>query len=301
MIRFARTVRLLPIVIVAAVCLFALKVSGLMFEGGYTLGERLAERGKPQMKITTADTVPVHPKIVLADGTTRPATPARAASDKPRLSWAEEMFNYGNANPDITGSVPEPEEKKENGPNLKVSNKPPEPTKLEPSPEPVMMGAGANRIASTGERAILQRLQQRRKELDKRSGDLDLRESLLKAAEKRVEARVKELKDLEAKVKLATGTREKTQKQHFESLVAMYEAMRPKDAARIFDRLDINVLVEVATGMKARTMSAILGQMNPEAAERLTVELANRAATNETTKTTKPDQLPKIGSNAGGS
>jgi flagellar motility protein MotE (MotC chaperone) len=295
MIDFARTVRLLPIAIVAAVSLFALKVSGLMFDGGYTLGERLAERGKPQMTITTADSVPAFPKIVMADGKTLPASQSRATPNNSRLSWAEEMFNYGNANPDITGSVPEPE----SGPKLKVSEKPPAPTKLEPSPDPVMMGAGAGRIASTGERAVLERLQQRRKQLDQRTRDIEMRESLLKAAEKRVEARVKELKELEEKVKAATGTREKTQKQHFESLVAMYEAMRPKDASRIFDRLDINILVEVATGMKARSMSAILAQMTPEAAERLTIELANRAAANDVPKMTKPDQLPKIGSNAG--
>jgi flagellar motility protein MotE (MotC chaperone) len=230
MIDFARTVRLLPVAIVAVVSLFALKVSGLMFDGGYTLGERLAQRGKPQLTITTADSVPAYPKIVMADGKTSPASPSAAASNKSRLSWAEEMFNYGNANPDITGSVPEPEKKEEETSQLKVSTKPPAPTKLEPSPDSVMMGQGAGRIASTGERAVLQRLQQRRKELDKRGRDLEMRESLLKAAEKRVEGRVKELKELEEKIKTASGTREKSQKQHFESLVAMYEGMRPKDA-----------------------------------------------------------------------
>lgn len=298
MINFARTVRLLPVAIIAAVSLFALKVSGLLFDGGYTLGERLAERGKPQLTITTADSVPAHPKIVMADGKVHPASQSDAASGKARLSWAEEMFNYGNANPDITGSVPEPE-KKDDGPELKVSDKPPAPTKLEPNPDPTMMGPGAGRITPSGERAVLRRLQERRKELDKRVRDLDLRESLLKATEMRVEARVKELKELEAKVNTAAGTREKTQKQHFESLVAMYAAMKPKDAARIFDRLDINILVEVATGMKARTMSAIMAEMTPEAAERLTVEFANRAATNDAAKMAKPGQLPKIGNGAG--
>ena len=58
----------------------------------------------------------------------------------------------------------------------------------------------------------------------------------------------------------------------------MYENMKPKDAARIFNRLDMNILVEVSTKMKPRTMSAILAQMAPDAAERLTVELANRAS-----------------------
>ncbi len=41
MIRFARDFRLIPIVLLATICLFALKVSGLVFDGGYTLAERL--------------------------------------------------------------------------------------------------------------------------------------------------------------------------------------------------------------------------------------------------------------------
>lgn len=299
MIRFARSVRLLPVVIVAAVSLFALKVSGLLFDGGYTLGERLAERGKPQLTITTADSVPAYPKIVMADGKTRPAFQSRSqvASHDSRLSWAEQMFNYGNANPDITGSVPESKPKEESGPKLKVSDKPPAPTKLEPAPDPA---DGRRRLASAGERAVLERLQQRRKQLDKRSRDLDMRESLLKAAEKRVEARVNELKELEKKVQAATGHRDKTQEEHFKGLIAMYEAMRPKDAARIFNRLDLGILVQVATGMKPRSMSAIMAQMAPEAAERLTVELANRASANDAPRTSAADHLPKIGGAGGG-
>jgi flagellar motility protein MotE (MotC chaperone) len=294
-IRFARTVRLLPLVIIAAISLFMLKVSGLLFDGGYTLGERLADRGKPQLTITTADSVPAYPKIVMADGKTPLTAASKASPNDSRLSWAEQMFNYGNANSDITGSVPE----QEKGSNkLKVSDKPPASTKLEPGSNPAIFGAG--HIVSAGERAVLQRLQQRRKELDKRSRDLDMRESLLKAAEKRVEQRVEELKELEKKVKAVAGSRDKKQEEHYKSLIAMYEEMRPKDAARIFDRLDINILVEVATGMKPRNMSAIMAQMSPEAAERLTVELANRANANAS-KAAGPDQLPKIGGNTGGS
>jgi flagellar motility protein MotE (MotC chaperone) len=57
----------------------------------------------------------------------------------------------------------------------------------------------------------------------------------------------------------------------------MYENMRAKDAAKIFDRLELKILVDVTTRMNPRRMSDILAQMTPEAAERLTVELANRA------------------------
>ena len=70
--------------------------------------------------------------------------------------------------------------------------------------------------------------------------------------------------------------------------------MKPKDAARIFNRLDMKILVEVSTKMKPRAMSAILADMAPAAAERLTVELANRASGAQTKKTAGPKELPKI-------
>jgi flagellar motility protein MotE (MotC chaperone) len=289
MIRAARAFRLLPVVILAAGSLFALKVSGLLFDGGYTLGERLAERGKPALTITTADSVPAYPKIVVADE-------AANAPGKKRLSWAEEMFNYGDANRDVTGALPEPP--KDDGPPLKVSHKPPPPTKIEESGGAVAIAGTPGRIASPGEKAVLERLQERRKQLDSRSRELDMRESLLKAAEKRVEARVLELKELESKINTAVDNRNKAEAQRFAALVSMYENMRAKDAARIFDHLDLTILVEVATKMKPRAMSEILAQMNPEAAERLTVELANRAGA---AKTQSASELPKIDGRPSGS
>ena len=75
-------------------------------------------------------------------------------------------------------------------------------------------------------------------------------------------------------------------------IVTMYESMKPKDAAKIFDRLDIRVLLELASQINPRKMSEILAQMNPEAAERLTVELASRGAPGD--RTVNPANLPKI-------
>jgi flagellar motility protein MotE (MotC chaperone) len=75
----------------------------------------------------------------------------------------------------------------------------------------------------------------------------------------------------------------------FRGIVTTYENMKPKDAAKVFDRLDMSVLYEIASQIQPRKMSDILGPMQPEAAERLTVELARRAGSN-----TPSDDLPKI-------
>lgn len=322
MIRMARDFRLIPIVLLATICLFALKVSGIVFDGGYTLAERLQGRDKSDLVVTSADSVPDYPKIVIAE--------EGASLDRPAgtVPWSQAMFNYngsakGNdparlaAKADVTGSVNaarkaaatanaaddityssghgDAEKKTEGaadaGPPLKTSEKPPEPTKLDVGGEPQPL-APQGKINSPGERAILGRLQDRRQELDERNRELDMRESLLKAAEKRLDAKVNELKDIEARIKVASNARDEAEVQRFKGIVSMYENMKPKDAARIFDRLEMRVLAEVATSIKSRTMSEILAQMSPDSAEKLTVELANRA--NAQAKPASAGELPKI-------
>jgi flagellar motility protein MotE (MotC chaperone) len=313
MIRFARDFRLIPVVLLATVCLLALKVSGLVFDGGYTLAERLQNRvAKPVPEVTTADNVPAYPKITIADGAAVPDAMARNATSR---SWAGDMFNYnGDKNKgDVTGSTKKENDditgssggaKKEEpaagghgaapaapaAPPLKTSDKPPDPPKLDVGGTSYPLEPG--KINSPGERAVLERLQGRREELETRSRDLEMRENLLKATEKRLDAKVGELKDVEGRITTATGARDKAEADRFKSIVVMYENMKPKDAARIFDRLDIKILVDVATQMKPAKMSEILAAMTSESAERLTVELASRASAGP--RAQGPDQLPKI-------
>jgi flagellar motility protein MotE (MotC chaperone) len=287
MIRFARDFRLIPIVLLATISLFALKVSGLVFDGGYTLAQRLDNRNKPGLQIVAPESVPDTTKIVIDRSAQMPgaATPARP--------WAQAMFNYNQpASGDVTGSVGDEDK---SGTKLEVSNKPPGKAKLLAAGSTYELEPG--HIRSPGERAILESLHERRQQLDNRSRELDMRENLLKAAEKRVEEKVAELKDVEARVKSEMGSRDKAEAQHFKDIIAMYENMKPKDAARIFDHLDMKILIEVATQMKPRAMSAILAEMTPATAEKLTVELANRASA--VPKGQKPSQLPKIQSQTG--
>ncbi len=276
MMRWARDFRLIPVVLLATVSLFALKVSGLVFDGGYTLGERLRDRNKPELAVTTdRDSIPDVTPIIIA---------GRQPTQK--QSWAQEMFNYGGgAAQDITGSVAS---KPADAPPAKPENKPAEPPKM---PDGLLVNTEASKLAPAGERAILERLQDRRSEMEGRARELEMRENLLKAAEKRVEARVAELKALESRVTNAVDARDKAEADRFKNVVTMYENMKPKEAARIFDKLDMRVLLEVSTQINPRKMSEILAQMSPDAAQQLTVEFANRAAKE---KGQTGEGLPKI-------
>jgi flagellar motility protein MotE (MotC chaperone) len=144
---------------------------------------------------------------------------------------------------------------------------------------------------SASERAILERLQSRRQELDARAREIDIRESLLKAAEKRVESHVEELKAVESRISTATDQKTEADAARFKGIVTMYESMKPKDAAKVFDRLEMPVLFEIASKIAPRKMSDILGLMSPEVAERLTTEMARRAGGNPSAS---DGDLPKI-------
>lgn len=288
--RWTRDVRLIPLVLLATVCLFVLKVSGLLFAGGYTLGERLGN--KSELTLTTADTIPDVTPIIHADTSML----ARSATTVP---WARAMFNFGGDGSDVTGSAapPKPKEPAKDAPKdpakeAATDAKPAKSADPPKGPDGKLVPLGPdNRILPPGERAVLERLQDRRQQLDARVRDMEMRESLLQAAEKRLEARLAELKAVEARINAVVQQRDEDELKRFKGIVTMYENMKPKEAARIFERLDLKILVDVSTQMKPATMSAILAQMSPEAAERLTVELASRAAAQ---KLQAADALPQI-------
>jgi flagellar motility protein MotE (MotC chaperone) len=291
MMRFVRDLRLVPITVIAAACLLVLKTADLMLDRA---AEPTSESASPADAETTI--------IRTAPGVPRPS--------EARRSWAQQMFNFPDANGPpaastdlaqlptiaptaadkanadiITGSVPAKSDDKseatgavgKDGKNLILPN----------GKVNLTEGAAA---PSGAERALLERLQERRQELDKRSRELDIREGLIAEAERRMEARLAEIKEGEAQLATATQKKDEAEAARFKGLVTMYENMKPRDAAKIFDRLDMSVLMEVATQINPRRMSDILALMSPETAEKLTVELASRAKA-----ATKPgDALPKI-------
>ena len=127
---------------------------------------------------------------------------------------------------------------------------------------------------SRSEIQVLEQLGSRRSQLDTRERELAMREQLLVAAEQRLEKKVVELKEIEARIQSLLIQKEEEDEEKLASLVKVYENMKAKDAARIFDRLEMDVLVPVAQRMKEQKIAAVLAKMDADAAQRLTVELA---------------------------
>jgi flagellar motility protein MotE (MotC chaperone) len=123
---------------------------------------------------------------------------------------------------------------------------------------------------------VLQKLAKRRAELEAWAGDLAMREKLLKATEGKLEERLAELKTVQTSVKGLLRQHDQEQEAKLKSLVKIYETMKPKDAARIFEQLEMDILLDVVERMKEAKVAPILSAMNPEKARTVTEELAQR-------------------------
>ena len=200
------------------------------------------------------------------------AEPGGEKSDKPK----------GEGNTAAGKDAKEPADKAPTGKDAASKNPAGKEAKKEPkdpppSPNGTVIPLNPPPVPSPSERAILERLQERRQELDKRARELDIREGLIAEAEKRVDSKLAQIKEDQAQLAVAEQKKDEAEAARFKGLVTMYQTMKPRDAAKIFDRLEVNVLIEVASQINPRNMSEILAQMSPERAQLLTVELANRA------------------------
>lgn len=135
---------------------------------------------------------------------------------------------------------------------------------------------------------LLQQLAERRQVLESREQEFELRTGLLAAAESRIDKKVEELKVLRETISGLIKTFDAQQDAKLLSLVKIYENMKPKEAAKIFEELEMDTLLEVAERMKERKLAPIMAKMDPEKARDMTVELSRLR------------QLPPVGQQAGG-
>ncbi len=140
------------------------------------------------------------------------------------------------------------------------------PAPLAPSEPPV----------SAAERAILLDLRRRRAELEGREGALSTREGMLAATEKRLSDRAAELGNLQRRLEAMETARRDRDEENWRGLVKLYETMKPREAAAIFNDLDRPVLLAVLDRMKEAKAAPVLAAMQPERARQITAELAQR-------------------------
>jgi flagellar motility protein MotE (MotC chaperone) len=247
--------RILPILALAAGALLVLKCMSLFTDLGSALETitpaRAADHGAAAESNGEGAAIPPAPEEKAAEPAPASEPAAQSEGEKATLPAAEAAPAPAAQN----GNASEP---------------------ASPAAADAASPAGEGLQYTRAEVEVLQNLSARRAELDKRARELDLKEKLLSASEQRVSERIAELKSIETNIQTLLAARKDAEEGQIKSLVKVYENMKPKDAARIFEELEMDILLPVAQRMKEAKFALILAQMNPEKAKRLTVGLAKQ-------------------------
>ena len=271
-----RAFRILPLLLVAMVVMTGLQAlklwSGFEAIGAAQAQDDAAKKASPPAPPATA------PTTAPAAGAT-PQMQPQAPSGETGSTGAQA------AAPAMPASAPTADAKDTNIPALAPQdNSAPAPATVataQPAPQSIAKPErpkipGEEDFMSASEIEVLTSLTKRREELDKRQAELDMREKLLMATEQRLDQKLGEIKSIQNEIQAAVGTLNDKQQKEIASLVKVYEAMKPKDAAAIMQDLDRTILLEVASRIKEAKMAPILAAMEPSKAREITVMLAKR-------------------------
>lgn len=316
-------IRLLPIVILAVAALLVLKTVGLVTNGGYVLA------GVATAQAAGGGSAPGGTVVAQGETVTMPAEPT-IADETPTLDDGSPTLGQQPSAGHGGGGEHGAEAETESGAGeaeahgTEVTNViaaenacAPQPVgdaaaggsvegqlTMVPADCPPLVDALPQILTSTGtaplgggehsvtEQALLERLAARRTELETYEQQLAMRASLVEAAEKRIEERQVTLQSIEDQIAALVEQRKQMEEGQFSGIVAMYETMKPKDAAKIFDNLDMDVLLRVSKMMSPRKMAPILAEMNTNRAQELTVRMAS--ASNDPLDSMTPDDLAAL-------
>lgn len=131
-------------------------------------------------------------------------------------------------------------------------------------------------LLTEGEKIALQQLAARSQMLDERERLLDIRAELNGRTEAKLDEQIKTLTQLRARIEELTRTLDEAEEIKLARLVKIYETMKPKAAAEIFNRLGIQVLLHVIERMRETKSAAVIAKMDPAIAKRITTELARK-------------------------
>ena len=99
----------------------------------------------------------------------------------------------------------------------------------------------------------------------------------MEAAEQEMDRKISELAKLRAEIEGLLGQQQKVQEERLRSMVKIYESMKPKEAAAIFNTMDMDILLSVLSRMSERKSAPIFAAMSPQRAQEVTIQLVEQS------------------------
>lgn len=245
--KFSERLRILPALLIVAGLCFTVRLGEFAHDAGSAFAQQEMKQG---------------------DEATPPPLPAAAQKVSP-------------ANPEDTQVNPEVKAEADAPPAAKPDVSLPTIAKKEETEksDANWRDAGEEDFTHSGVQEGLYRdLTKRREDLEKREKALTTREALLEAAEREFDQKLRELSAVRSQIESLMVQQTEEEKARTASLVKIYEGMKAKDAARIFNTLETDVLLRVLTSMSERKSSPIIAEMDPERARNITILMAQQTA-----------------------
>lgn len=140
-------------------------------------------------------------------------------------------------------------------------------------PEATSMDAPDSRDASS---ALLQALLEREKKAEEKDRRIEERLQILQAAEKQYETRLKQLTEAEERLKATIALASTAAEDDLARLTTVYENMKAKDAAKLFEAMSPDFAAGFLSRMKPESAAGIMAGLSPDAAYSVSVILAGR-------------------------
>jgi flagellar motility protein MotE (MotC chaperone) len=288
--------RLVPSVILAATILLGLKVSDIFSVGSHALAQAtssnqatgapidltsLANAAKAPEPTSAAEKPqappadkqsPPTPSAPQATATQQPTAPqAQAAASQPQSVTPQKQASLPAAAQGAEAAKTAPAD--EAKPGTQTAEAPAPPPQAGPDAKPAIKDP---LLLSPAEIEVLQELSVRRAQLDRRAGEIDQQQVVLQAAEKRIDEKIAKLETIQKSVQAVVDKQNAADDARTQSLVKIYETMKPADAAQILSQLDMPILLQMLSRMKEAKTAPILAAMDPTKAEAITTAMAKR-------------------------
>jgi flagellar motility protein MotE (MotC chaperone) len=127
------------------------------------------------------------------------------------------------------------------------------------------------------ERQLLLNLMERKRQLDERDTVLNQREEQLRALRDNIQRQVSELKRLQGDIEASMEAKKAQDAENLKKVVTLYNSMDPKKSAEKFQTLEPKVAVQILMGMNQRKAAALLQELSPDHAKRITEEIVRKS------------------------
>jgi flagellar motility protein MotE (MotC chaperone) len=120
----------------------------------------------------------------------------------------------------------------------------------------------------------LSKLQERKKELDAREEELNRMEAEMAKQKEELKEKIADLERMRNSISVILEEKVKADDQKVETLVQFYSNMKPPQAAKVFESIDEDLVVQILSRMKKKSAAEILNLMKPEKAQMFTEKYA---------------------------